>query len=90
MSVGVVFAGPVVMVVIRVRIKGRQLLEPLSKIMMQPSLVVVDEHRCGDVHGIHQHEPFLNSARAHGVIHLGRDVAKRHLRRNVDSEIFGM
>lgn len=41
--VRVVFACAVVVVVVRVRIEGRERFKPLTKIVMKPMFVVVDE-----------------------------------------------
>jgi hypothetical protein len=57
MSVGVVLAGAVVVVVVGVRIEGRQLFEPDAEVVVQAALVVVDEHRRGDVLVLTRHSP---------------------------------
>ena len=73
MRVGIVFAG-VVVLVLRQRLVRRQLLQPLLVILVQAPLVVVDEHRRGDVHRVHQHQAFLDAALGQAVLDLRRDV----------------
>ena len=51
--VGVVLAGAVV-VVGAGRLVRRELFQPDFVVVMQPALVVVDEDRRGDVHGVDQ------------------------------------
>jgi hypothetical protein len=54
MGVGVVLAGAVVVVMVRVGIERRQFLQPLAEIMVQAALVVVDEDRTGYVNRVDQ------------------------------------
>jgi hypothetical protein len=49
--VGIVFAGAVVPV-LRHRLVGRQLFEPLFVIRVQAGFIVVDENGSRDVHGV--------------------------------------
>src|SRR5690242_4022498 len=51
MSVGVVFAGAIMSIGSSRRVR-RQFFEPDLVIVMQPAFVIVDEHGCGDVHGV--------------------------------------
>jgi hypothetical protein len=60
--------------------------------MLQPALVVVDEHRRGDVHGVDQAEAFAHAALTNEFLDLGRDVDEpapaRHFKPEMFSERF--
>src|SRR5580692_12124610 len=55
----------------------REPFEPRVVIGVQPPLVVVDEHRCGDVHGVDEREAFSNATLLQGGLDLRGDVEKR-------------
>ena len=48
-----------------------QLLQPLLVVLVQPGLVVVDEDRRRDVHGVDQDQSLLNAALADDLLDLG-------------------
>ena len=73
-SVGVVLG--TVVFVLRVRLLGREFLQPFLVVAVQAALVVVDEHRRRDMHGVDQHQPFLDFALGHGALDPARDVEK--------------
>ena len=52
----------VVVVVAGAGVEGRQPLQPGVVVAVQPRLVVVDEDRGGDVHGVDQAEPLADAA----------------------------
>ena len=76
-GVGIVLAGVVVPVLADGGV-GHQAFQPFGLIVVQPALIVVDEHRGGDVHGIDQRQSFPDAARPQGFLHLGRDVEEAH------------
>ncbi len=51
-------------------------LQPFFIILVQPVLIVIDEHACRDVHRVHQAQPFLNAALKQAFVHLWGDVDK--------------
>jgi len=55
---------------------GSELLKPNFVIVQQSALIIVDKHRCRDVHCIHEAQSLLNSALAHEVFNRLRDVHK--------------
>ena len=73
MGIGVVFAGSIV-VVARDRLVRRQLFKPDLVVVMQATLVVVDENRRGDVHSVDQNEAFAHAALVERSRDLRRDV----------------
>src|SRR5882762_8259775 len=85
-GVGVVLAGAIVPVAFGARIVRGQLLEPALVVLMEPRLVVVDEHARGDVHRVHQAEPLAHAALPHGFLHLVGDVHEVHARRDLEGE----
>src|ERR1035441_6571515 len=74
--VRIVFAGAVVPV-LRGRLVGREPFEPFLVIRVQARLIVVDEHGSRDVHGIDQHQTFLDTAFPEAVFHLPCDIEER-------------
>jgi len=62
----------------------REPFEPGVVIGVQPSLVVADEHRCGDVHGVDEREAFTNAALLQGGLDLWGDVEKRPAPRRLE------
>ena len=57
MRIGVVLAGAGVVFVLSDRRMRGELFEPLGIVLVQAGLVVVDEYRGGDVHGIGEQQP---------------------------------
>jgi hypothetical protein len=55
-------------------VERRQLLEPTVVVGVQARLVVVDEHRGRDVHGVDQAEPLTNAARLERALDLAGQV----------------
>ena len=70
MSVRIVLIA--VMVVQTVGFLRGQSFQPLLIILMQTALVIIDEYAGCDVHRVHQHQSFLDSALGNRVLyHLG-------------------
>jgi len=44
--------------------------------MVKARLIVVDEYRGGDMHGIYKDQPFLNAAFMKAIFNFRRDVYK--------------
>jgi hypothetical protein len=78
MGISVVLASSV-MTVTRNGLMRREPFEPGVVIGVQPPLVVVDEHRCGDVHGVDERETVSNAALRQGGLDPG--VMLRNARR---------
>ena len=55
----------------------REFFQPYVVVVVQAALVVVDEDGRGDVHRVHQHQPFVDAGLAEAFIDLGRDVDER-------------
>lgn len=71
--VGIVFAGPV-MVVLGCRRMRRELFQPNIVIVQQAFLGVIDEDRSRDVHRIDQAKSFLHTAAADQFLDGGGDI----------------
>src|SRR5262249_44744024 len=76
--VAVVLAGAVVMVALGARVVRGELLEPTGVVLVQPRLVVVDEHARGDVHRVDETEALANSTLGDGSFARERDVHEPH------------
>src|SRR5579883_519851 len=76
MSVRVVLARPVVLV-LGCRLVRRELLQPPIIVLVQAALVIVNEHRRRDVHGVDQHQTFLYAALGKALLDLARDIDER-------------
>jgi hypothetical protein len=62
----------------------REPFEPRVVIGVQSPLVVIDEHRCGDAHGVDQYEAFSNAAFFQGGLDLRGNVEKRPAPRRLE------
>ena len=72
MSVGVVLES--IVPVAGVGFLRRKALQPRLEVLVEPGLVVVDEHAGRDVHGVAQQEPLPDAALAQGLLYLRGDV----------------
>jgi hypothetical protein len=72
MDLGVIFAGPVVSLSTRRRMRGH-FPQPHLIIVMEPWLIVIDEHRKGDVHGVDQAKTFHCATLLNEFLDLWRD-----------------
>ena len=103
MRVAVVLAAPMVAVVTRI---GQQvasdvavgllparrsdLVEPLEDVGLKPGLVVVDPHRCRDVHRSDEDHPLAHSRVADGRLHVLGDADELTAALGVEREVRGM
>src|ERR1043166_9557841 len=85
MRIGVIFSC-VVMAVLFNGLMWRKFLQPYAVVMMKPRLIIVDENRRGDMHGIHKHKPFFYPAVAQTIVHLRRNVDECDSRRCIEPE----
>ena len=60
MSVCIVFPC-VIMAILADRLMRSQFLEPFFIILVQPMLIIVDEDRGGDMHGVNQNHTLANT-----------------------------
>jgi hypothetical protein len=81
MGIGIVLTG-VIVTVLFYRLVGRQFLKPNFKIMVQSMLIIVNENRRGDVHGIDKAQTFLDTTLLNSLLDLRGEVQK--------TEAFGM
>jgi len=88
MGVGVVFAAAIVAIGGGGGM-GRQLFEPEFVIVMQTGLVVVDEHRCGDVHGVNQTKALGNAAAPDKILNRLGDVDESSTAGDFEPEMLG-
>ena len=72
MGIGVIL-GSVVRVT-GIRLFRGQSLQPVFKIAMEARFVVIDEDACGDVHGIHETEPFADAAFLKATVDFRGDI----------------
>ena len=89
-SIGIVFTGAVVVVVVRIGIKGRELLEPDTKVVMQAAFIVVDKNAAGNVHAVDQRQAFFNPAGLKSILHLWSNVHEAHLGGQIQREVVGI
>ena len=89
MRVGVVLASVVVPVSVDRFVRGDP-LQPFLVVVMQTAFVVIDEHGGGDVHGVDQTKPFLNSTFMQRFLHLAGDVDKSAAGWDVEPEFFAI
>ena len=87
-GIGVIFAGAVVFVLGGGGVRC-EFLEPDIVIVMQPAFVIIDENGGGDVHRVHETEPFLHAAFAHEVLHRAGDVDETAAAGDFEPELFG-
>lgn len=66
------------------------MFQPRRLVAVQAALVVVDEHRRGNVHGIDQHETLLHAAGPNGGFHVWCDVFEGQACRQVERQVFGV
>jgi len=86
MGIAIAFPGPVVPVA-RNGFVGGQFLQPLIIILMQPRLVIVNEHGGGDVHGVDKGQAFPDAALLEAGLYLGSDVHKSPLGGNIEPQL---
>ena len=72
-GVRVIFAGAIVPVSVCGRVR-RKFFQPDFVIVVEPTLIVVDEDGRGDVHGVDQAKAFAHPALANELFDLRRDV----------------
>jgi hypothetical protein len=72
----------------RDRLVGREPFEPFFVIRVQARFIVVDKHGSRDVHGVDQHQTFLDTAFPEAVFHLPRDVDERSSAGNLKTQLF--
>ena len=74
LHVGVGVVLPAVVPVLGVRLLRGELLQPYLPVVVQSTLIIVDEDAGGDVHRIDEDQPLLNPALDHSPLHLRGDV----------------
>ncbi len=88
MGISIVFAGAI-MSVSRGRCVWRQFFQPNLIIMVKPALVIVDEDRSSDVHGVDEAKAFGHTAPANEFLDLRCDVDKPPSIRYLEPKMFG-
>src|SRR5262249_44805365 len=71
------------------RVERGQALQPRLVVLVQPGLVVVDEDRGGDVHGVAEDQALRYPTLAEGRLDLRGDVHEGHPRRQVKRQVLG-
>ena len=84
-GIAVVFAGTVMLITADWFMRGK-FFEPALVVLVQSRLVVVDENRCSDMHGIDEAESLLYAAFPERILDVTGDVHKAHPRRDVHPE----
>jgi len=87
MRVGIVFAR-IVVTILAYGFVRRHLFQPLCVVFMQSAFVIVNEHRCRNVHGIYQHQPFFDSAFPQAFFYLRRDIYEGNTTRCLKPQFF--
>src|SRR5262245_65824451 len=57
---------------------------------MEAGVVVINNHRRGDLHGVDEHKPFFYAALAKAVLHLRRNVDEGYPCRRVEPDFFAI
>jgi hypothetical protein len=73
MGVSIVFAGPIMPIAGGRRVR-REFFQPHFVIVMESRLIVVDEHRGGDMHGVDQTKAFGHAALVNQFLDIRCDV----------------
>jgi hypothetical protein len=71
------------------RLVGRKCFQPFIEVPVT-TLVVVDEHRRRDVHGVDQGDSLLNAALMQAILYLRRDVDERSAAGDVEPEFLAI
>ena len=87
--IGIILAGPVVAIA-RDRLVRGQFFEPDLIVVVQATLIVIDEYRCRDVHGVDQHQPFLHTAVPEAGFDIRRDVDELAPAVDVEPQFFAI
>ena len=66
-----------IMPVLTNRFMRRQFREPGFIVLMQTALIIIDEDRGGDMHRIHERQPFPNAALFQAHLNVSSDIDKR-------------
>ncbi len=90
MRVGIVLAGPVVLVTLGRGVERGELFEPGFIILVQARLIIVDEHTGGDMHGVHEDQSLGDAALTDCVLNPRRDVEKAHPAGKLERQILGV
>ncbi len=88
MRVRVILAGAVVPVLVDRRVR-RQLFEPYLVIVVQATLIVVDENTRSNVPSRHKAQALLNATFPQALVYLGCDVDKCRASGNVEPQLPG-
>src|SRR5262249_1189526 len=87
MGVSIVFASLVVSIGAR-RSVWSKFFQPYLIIMMQVRFVVVDEHRSGDMHGVHQTNALSHSTLPNEFLNFRRDVDEPAAMGDLEPDMF--
>jgi hypothetical protein len=88
MRVSIVFAGAIVPISAG-GLMGRDFLQPNLIIVMEPTLIVINENGRRDVHGVNQAKTFADTALANEFFNLWGDVDESAPRRNFKPKMLG-
>ncbi len=86
-GVGVVFTGAIGSIGVRRGVR-RQFFQPRLVIVMEPWLVVINEHRGGDVHSVNETKPLHYAAAVNEFLDLRCDVDEPASIRYFEPEMF--
>ena len=87
MCVSVVFAGPIVTIARGRRVR-REFFQPKLVIVMEPRLIVIDEDRSRNVHGVDQTKAFGHAASVNKFLDLRRDIDEPASIRYLEPKMF--
>ena len=60
------------------------------KVMVESALVVVDEHACGNVHGIDEYKPLPHAALIHCLLNLRSNIDNAPAPGKIDMQFFSV
>ena len=72
MGIGIIL--PDIMAILFNRLVGSKLLKPDLEIMMQTLFIIIDENRGSDMHGIDEHQTFLDATLFEACFNLGSNI----------------
>jgi hypothetical protein len=78
MRVAVILTGAIVMIPFGTGIVWREPLEPSLVVFMQSRLIVIDEYRGGNMHGVYQAQPLADATVLYRLLDVVGEIHEAH------------
>jgi len=88
-GVGIILTGVVMAVTAYRGVRG-EVFEPCGVIVMQSSLIIVNENGGGDVHCVYKNQSLSNAAFPQALLHLWRDVYEGQASWSIEPQLFSI